>query len=81
MNNSEKYKILLAEDEPQNVRLLFEALNPGIYRVFVASNGKSAVEQALRYQPDAIIMDWGPSKSSEQRMKLKIFPSLWQPVK
>ena len=71
MNNSEKYKILLAEDEPQNVRLLFEALNPGIYRVFVASNGKSAVEQALRYQPDAIIMDWDmPEMNGMQAIKI-----------
>jgi len=71
MNNSEKYKILLAEAEPQNVRLLFEALNPVIYRVFVASNGKSAVEQALRYQPDAIIMDWDmPEMNGMQAIKI-----------
>jgi len=71
MNNSEKYKILLAEDEPHNVRLLFEALNPEIYRVFVASNGKSAVEQTLRYQPDAIIMDWDmPEMDGMQAIKI-----------
>lgn len=54
----EKNKILLANVEPQNVRNLFDVLDNRIYRVFVASNGKSAVEQACRYQPDAIIMDW-----------------------
>jgi DNA-binding response OmpR family regulator/DNA-binding CsgD family transcriptional regulator len=53
-----KYKILLADDEPQNVRILFDALNPGMYRIFVASNGKSAVEQTIIHHPDAIIMDW-----------------------
>jgi DNA-binding response OmpR family regulator/DNA-binding CsgD family transcriptional regulator len=58
MDNSDKYKILLADDEPQNVRNLFESLNPEIYRVFVASNGKNAVGQAIKHQPDAIIMDW-----------------------
>ena len=58
MEDFDKYKILLADDEPQNVRNLFSALNPSIYRVFVASNGKSAVEQAIIHQPDAIIMDW-----------------------
>lgn len=58
MMADEKYKILLAEDEPQNVRLLLEASNACIYRVFVASNGKSAVEQALRYQHDSIIINW-----------------------
>jgi DNA-binding response OmpR family regulator/DNA-binding CsgD family transcriptional regulator len=58
LENTEKYKILLADDEPNNVRNLFEALNPEIYRIFVASNGKSAVDQTIKHQPDAIIMDW-----------------------
>jgi DNA-binding response OmpR family regulator len=53
-----QYKILLADDEPQNIKNLFDALNPEIYRVFVASNGKAAVEQAIKHRPDAIIMDW-----------------------
>ncbi len=53
-----KYKILLADDEPQNIKILFEAMNPEIYRVFVASNGKDAVEQTIKHHPDAIIMDW-----------------------
>lgn len=71
MNNSEKYKILLAEDEPQNVRLLFETLNPGIYRVFVASNGQSAIEQAMKHHPDAIIMDWDmPEMDGIQAIKI-----------
>lgn len=52
------YKVLLADDEPQNIKNLFDALNPEIYRVFVAANGKAAVEQAIKHQPDAIIMDW-----------------------
>ena len=52
------YKVLLADDEAQNIKNLFDALNPEIYRVFVASNGKAAVEQAFKHQPDAIIMDW-----------------------
>ncbi len=52
------YKVLLADDEPQNIKNLFDALKPEIYRVFVAANGKAAVEQALKHQPDAIIMDW-----------------------
>lgn len=58
MESTVKYKILLADDEPQNVRILFDALNPEIYRLFVASNGKSAIEQAIIHLPDAIIMDW-----------------------
>jgi len=48
----------LADDEPQNIKNLFETLNSNVYRVFVAPNGVSAVELAIKHQPDAIIMDW-----------------------
>ena len=58
METDNKYKILLADDEPQNIKNLFDALNADIYKVFVASNGKNAVEQAQKHCPDAIIMDW-----------------------
>ena len=58
MGTDSRYKILLADDEPHNIRNLFEALNPDLYRVFVASDGKASVEQALKYLPNAIIMDW-----------------------
>jgi DNA-binding response OmpR family regulator len=58
MNNTNQYKILLADDEPQNIRVLFEVSDSEEYRVFVASNGKSVVEQAIKHQPNAIIMDW-----------------------
>jgi len=57
LETDSKYKILLADDEPQNIKDLFEAFNPESYRVFVASNGKSAVGQALKHQPDAIEID------------------------
>jgi DNA-binding response OmpR family regulator/DNA-binding CsgD family transcriptional regulator len=58
MKERNRHKVLLADDEPQNIKNLLEVLNPETYRVFVASNGKSAVEQALKHHPDAIIMDW-----------------------
>ncbi len=58
MEDFQKFKILLADDEPLNIRDLFSALNTDIYRIFVASNGKQAVEQAIKHTPDAIIMDW-----------------------
>ena len=58
MDKNPKYKILLVDDEPQNIKFLFEALDPEIYRVFVASNGMSAVELTLKHHPDVVIMDW-----------------------
>ena len=58
MDNNQKYKVLLVDDEPQNIKYLFESLNPQVYRVIVASNGRSAIEQTLKHRPDAIVMDW-----------------------
>ena len=58
MDNNQKYKVLLVDDEPQNIKYLFESLNPRVYRVIVATNGRSAVEQTLKHRPDAIVMDW-----------------------
>ena len=52
------HKILIADDEPQNIKDLFEVLSQEQYRVFVVANGKEAIEQAIKHQPDAIIMDW-----------------------
>jgi hypothetical protein len=45
MNSNGKYKILLADNEPQNIKDLLEAVNPDNYRMFVPSNGKSTVEK------------------------------------
>ena len=58
MDKKPKYTILLVDDEPQNIKHLFEALNPEIYWAYVASNGKSAIELTLKHHPDVIIMDW-----------------------
>ena len=69
MEIDSKYKIRLADDEPQNIKDLFGALNPEVYRVFVASIGKSAVEQALKRQPDTIEIET-PLKSMI-RLKLE----------
>jgi DNA-binding response OmpR family regulator len=65
------YKILLVDDEPQNIKDLFEALNPDIYRMLVATNGKYAVEQAIKHTPDAIIMDWDmPEMNGMEAIKI-----------
>lgn len=53
-----KHKILLADDEPQNIKDLVAALSCEQYELFVAPNGKIAYEQAIEIKPDAIIMDW-----------------------
>ena len=58
MKKTERHKILLADDEPQNLKSLFEALTSENYQIYTAPNGAVAFEQALKYLPKAIIMDW-----------------------
>lgn len=57
MENNDKHKILLADNEPQKLKNLLKALNPDRYRGFVASNGKLAVEQALKKLSESVIRD------------------------
>jgi len=58
MDKVERHKILLADDEPQNLRYLFEALASEKYQIYTAQNGAVAFEQTLKILPNAIIMDW-----------------------
>ena len=50
--------VLLADDEPNNLKDLFDVLYKENYDILLASNGREAVELALRHKPNAIIMDW-----------------------
>jgi DNA-binding NtrC family response regulator len=49
--------ILVVDDKPENIRLLFEALQEGGYRTLAAVNGERAVEQAELAGPDLILLD------------------------
>jgi diguanylate cyclase (GGDEF)-like protein len=54
----EKYRrILVADDEPINRTLIQRRLERAGYTVFVAENGREAVETALTNLPDLIILD------------------------
>jgi CheY-like chemotaxis protein len=55
-NQISKRKILIADDEP-NVRQLVSRLLAEDYIVIGASDGKEAVDAALKQQPDIILMD------------------------
>ena len=58
MEKTERHKILLADDEPLNLKYLYEALALEDYQVYTVPDGEAAFEQALKYTPNAIIMDW-----------------------
>ncbi len=53
----EKQTILIADDNPDNLKLLKETLNGFGYKVRVATDGKAAVESALSEPPDLILLD------------------------
>jgi two-component system, NtrC family, sensor kinase len=53
INNS----ILIVDDIPSNIKVLFEILNQAGFRVSVAKNGKSALEKAEEALPNLILLD------------------------
>ena len=52
-----KDKILIVEDNPQNMRLIEMTLRGKGYNLFKAIDGEQALDMAMREQPDLIIMD------------------------
>jgi len=50
-------KILIVEDNPQNMRVVQLALRPHGYALLQATDGEEALEIATRHEPDLIIMD------------------------
>ena len=50
-------KILIVEDNPQNMKLLLMTLRPHGYTLLEATDGEEALEIATRDKPDLIIMD------------------------
>ncbi|QHW01564.1 sigma-54-dependent transcriptional regulator [Spirosoma endbachense] len=51
------HTILIVDDMPNNISVLFETLTRFNYKVLVARDGKSAIEQAGLAQPDLILLD------------------------
>lgn len=49
--------ILIVDDVPNNISVLFEALTRSGYKVLVARDGKNAIEQAGLALPDLILLD------------------------
>ena len=50
-------KILVVDDDPDDVELIKMALSKKPYEIIVAWNGKEGVEKAKAEKPDAIILD------------------------
>jgi len=54
--NSNRYKILLVDDTPVNLKLLGQILDPE-YEVFFAEDGETAIQLAGEVKPDLILLD------------------------
>jgi len=54
---SHRQKILIVDDEPRNLRLLDAILMPEGYEIDSAENGRKAVDKALSFAPDLILLD------------------------
>jgi len=69
-------KILIVEDNPQNMRLVEMALSAESYFLLEATNGEEALEIAKKERPDLIIMDVQLPKMSglEVTRKLRGIP-------
>ncbi len=52
-----KEKILIVEDNPQNMRLIEMVLRARGYTLLKATDGEEALDMAMRERPDLIIMD------------------------
>jgi len=52
-----KPKILIADDNPDNLNVLIDALSPIGFVIETSINGLDAVEKANKFVPDAILMD------------------------
>src|SRR5713226_8733445 len=54
---AKKTTILTADDDPQLLRLVMRNLQLEGYEVFVASDGKQALEEIETHQPDLVLLD------------------------
>lgn len=49
--------VLLVDDNPQNLKVLYETLKDKGYRLLIANEGEKALDLAHRHQPEVILLD------------------------
>jgi two-component system, cell cycle response regulator DivK len=49
--------ILVADDEPMNLRLIKNVLHSAGYKTLEAADGRQAIDLAMAHRPDLILMD------------------------
>lgn len=56
MNDSQKFSLLIVDDNSSNIDLLFHSLG-NEYNIYAAKNGATAIKLATEKQPDLILLD------------------------
>jgi len=49
--------VLLVDDNPQNLKVLYETLRDKGYQLLIANDGEKAIQLARRHQPEVILLD------------------------
>lgn len=57
MNENERDVVLIVDDNPTNLGVLFEYLHNTDFKVLVAEDGRGALEGVSHYTPDIILLD------------------------
>lgn len=57
MSEQEKATALIVDDNPTNLNVLFNSLSTAGFKVLVAQDGPSALQQAQQARPDVILLD------------------------
>lgn len=55
--NPAKYKILIVDDEPDILEFIGYNLKKEGYNIYTASTGREGIENAIKFQPDLILLD------------------------
>ncbi|WP_144823001.1 ATP-binding response regulator [Marinobacter piscensis] len=56
-NEHPEVTVLLVDDNPQNLKVLYETLKDKGYRLLIANDGEKALDLAHRHQPEVILLD------------------------
>lgn len=49
--------VLLVDDNPTNLQVLFKTLTPAGYKILVAKSGKAAPDTAAKLRPELVLLD------------------------
>ena len=57
MDNNERIKLLIIDDNPTVLNTLYDILRPQNFKVLVAKNGETGFQRAISGNPDFVLLD------------------------